>query len=100
MDEVSRAMRYCFDTWTVPVWANFAMCVFLDIQDVIGDTMELPFKNLQADVRSAIKYHEENMVFHDPFSLYDEEPIILKFANSPEGLSEMDLGRFVKASCS
>jgi len=80
-DEVTRGMRCCFDTWTIPVWSNFAMCVFLDIQDMMGDAVGSPLKELQDDLRSTLKEHEDNRIFGDPFSLRDLKDTVLNHAN-------------------
>jgi hypothetical protein len=51
LDEVSRGIRHCFQTFTVPIWVTFGMQLLFDIQDLLGNILRKPFIEMQHRVR-------------------------------------------------
>lgn len=46
-DEISRAVRHMVKHKEIPIWVQFAAQTYIDIQDVLGDRLDAPLKELQ-----------------------------------------------------
>ena len=50
-DEIARAVRYMVKHKEIPIWVQFAVQTYIDIQDVLSDHLDAPLKELQACVQ-------------------------------------------------
>lgn len=59
--EMTRGIGHLYRTQTIPVWVTFGLQMLLDIQDVMGSSVDKAVKDVQAHARYAQSTNLEDL---------------------------------------
>ncbi|KAF2120926.1 hypothetical protein BDV96DRAFT_595324 [Lophiotrema nucula] len=77
LDEITRGIRHMFKYSEVPIWVTLGMQLFLDIQDVLGETLEEPYRDLQSHVSHEVRNYADSKYRRSSMKLRQGETTIL-----------------------
>ncbi|KAI4919269.1 hypothetical protein J4E85_009527 [Alternaria conjuncta] len=73
-DEIARGVRYVVEHKQIPIWVQFAAQTYIDIQDVLGDRLDAPLKELRNSVQVYDTILDQFLQVNSEVDRYESNP--------------------------